>query len=376
MPPLDPAPIDKSNPLPLYLQVREHLRRQIQSGALPAGAALPFERDLAARLGVGLITVQHALAGLAAEGLIVRIKRKGTFVSPRLAAPPPAPRTLAFILPDIEDLFLSELYRGVAAAARQSRYRVSIFSSDRDTAQEAAHIAQLGQGGESGAVIFPNWGRTNAAELFSLQRRGFPFVLVNRFFRDLDADSVVADNRAGALAAVEHLISLGHRRIGCLGWLPSTAIEDRLDGYRLALGRHSIPYDERLVRSLLDEAPAACQGHEPAAGGYAEMRYLLSLPAPPTAVFAVSDRLVPGALGAAAEAGLRVPGDLSLVGFDDAPGSDALGLTTIAQPAFEMGRRAAALLVERLESSPAAPCRRLVLPVGLVCRRSSRAPAA
>jgi len=367
---------DRTNPLPLYIQVREDLRRQIETGQLPPGHRLELEETLSTQYAVSSITVKRALRDLAAEGLLVRIKRKGTFVSPRTADSAAVPRTksLALIIPDIEDLFISEIYRGVSEAARASGFRVSILSSDRQMDKEAENIRELGRRGEDGAVIFPNWGRANAEQIFELKRSGVPFVLVNRFFRDIQTDYVVVNNRAGASAAVEHLVGLGHRRIGCIGWVECTAVEDRLDGYRLALGRHGIPYDEQLVRGILDEDRQRYAGVEPASGGYEEMQKLLALADRPTAVFAVSDRLAVGAMRAIAEAGLVLPGDVALVGVADVRYAEDLDLTTVAQPAFETGRMAAEILIGRIEdparNGATKTYRQVVLPTRLGVRGS------
>ncbi len=375
------AQADRENPLPLYIQVREDIRGQIESGVLPPGHRLPFERELVSQYGVSSVTVKHALRDLANEGLLVRIKRKGTFVSPRTSGlsgsggSGPRTKTLALIIPDIEDLFISEIYRGVADAARRGGYRVSIVSSDREVRKEAENIRDLGRRGEDGAVIFPNWGRANAEQVFELKRNKYPFVLVNRYFRDIQTDYVVVDNRAGACEAVEHLIRLGHRRIGCIGWVDCTAVENRLAGYRLALGRHGIACDEKLVRSILDESRDRYVGVEPASGGYQEMKNLLRLEPRPTAVFAVSDRLAVGAMRAITEAGLRIPDDVALVGFDDVHYAADLDLTTVAQPAFETGKKATEILIRRIEQrenrdGSDGKFRQVVLPAELIIRGS------
>ncbi len=372
------VPVDTKDPLPLYLQVQEDLRRKIDSGVLPPGCRLPMERDLGSQYGVSSVTIKHALRNLANEGLIVRIRRKGTFVSLRRdhhRACRTRTKTLALIVPDIEDIFISEIYRGVAGVAGQIGYCVSIFSSDRDVARESQHIRDLGQRGEDGAIIFPNWGRANAEEVFELKRRRFPFVMVNRYFRDIQTHYVVADNQAGATEAVEHLIRLGHRRIGCIGWVECTAIEDRLTGYRTAIGRHGIAYDEALVRGILDEGRDKIDGIEPVTGGYREMKKLLEVAPRPTAVFAVSDRLAMGAMRAIAEAGLSIPDDIALVGFDDVRYAADLDLSTVAQPASETGRTAVEILMRQIEAEslrePAVNLwQQVVLPTRFIIRGS------
>ncbi len=368
---------DRTNPLPLYIQVREDIRSQIESGRLAPGDRLLLERALTEQYAVSSVTVKRALRDLAHEGLVVRIKRKGTFVSPRKIERPdakPRAKTLALIVPDIEDLFLSEIYRGLADVARRAGFAVSILSSDREIKKERENIRSLGERSEHGAIIFPNWGRANAEEIFELKRRKFPFVLVNRCFRDIQTHYVIADNCAGACEAVEHLIRLKHRRIGCIGWVECTAVEDRLQGYRLALGRHGIPYDETLVRGILDEHRQNIADVEPASGGYQEMKKLLQSPNRPSAIFAVSDRLAVGAMRAIREAGLEVPDDVALVGFDDLRYASDLDLTTVAQPAFETGRTAAEILIGEIDGmnhdGSAERFRQVVLPTQLIVRGS------
>lgn len=365
--------IDKKRTLPLYLRIREDIRGKIESGTFPTGYALPFEHDLCIQYGVSRITVKHALRDLVNDGLIVRIKRKGTFVLPRGDKRSRSRRRtgmLALIVPDIEDLFISEIYRGVTSAASEQGYKISIHSSDGDIEKEAANIRSLRDRYWDGAVIFPNWGRANAEQVSELNGCNYPFVLVNRFFRDIQTDYVVTDNRTGACDAVEHLIGLGHHRIACIGWVECTAIEDRLAGYRQALERHGIEYDEALVRSVLDEDRDKYMGIEPRTGGCNEMKKLLQLEHPPTAVFAVSDRLAVGAMSAISQAGLTVPNDIALVGFDDVKYAADMDLTTVAQPAFETGQVAGRLLIKKLQKRGVAArkCQQIVLPAKLVIR--------
>ena len=151
-------------------------------------------------------------------------------------------------------------------------------------------------------------------------------------------------------------------------------MEDRLSGYRLALGRHGIPYDETLVRGILDEDRQNYAGVEPASGGFQEMKKLLQLDERPTAIFAVSDRLAVGAMRAITEAGLQIPDDVALVGFDDVRYAADLNLTTVAQPAFETGKNAAEILIGQIEgegrNGSGNKFRQVVLPTQLIVRGS------
>jgi LacI family transcriptional regulator len=153
---------------------------------------------------------------------------------------------------------------------------------------------------------------------------------------------VDVDNFEGGCMVMEHLISLGHRRISFVGKPNLTSSVDRFEGYKASLQKHGIPYDERLVRI----ATVASIN-----GGAMAMNELLKVENPPTAVFLVNDQLAIGAMQAVQENGLSVPEDISIVGFDDIPLAETLNppLTTVRQPAFEKGVQAARMLVQYLE---------------------------
>jgi LacI family transcriptional regulator len=181
-------------------------------------------------------------------------------------------------------------------------------------------------------------------ELKALQRLGYPFVVVDpREPLDEGVPAVSAANALGGRAATQHLLSLGHRRIGAITgvaeWLAST---ERLTGYRAALASSGALAD----RGLVIESDWTIEGGESAAAT------LLELPEPPTAIFAFNDNMAVGTLRAARVRGVRVPEDLSVVGFDDSEQAAIVtpALTTVRQPLAEMGRMAVSLLLRLLEN--------------------------
>jgi LacI family transcriptional regulator len=189
-----------------------------------------------------------------------------------------------------------------------------------------------------------------------------PFVLVGRH-PDERVNSIDVDNVGGARMAVEHLIRLGHTRIATItGPLTMSHGEDRLVGYRRALEAHQLAVDERLI----------VEGDYTEASGSLGAQRLL--PASPTAIFVASDVMAIGAFKTLREAGLRVPEDVALVGFDDVPIAAAIepALTTVRQPIEHLGSMAADLLLNSLASPPEAhaPAQRIILPTQLVVRES------
>ncbi len=193
-----------------------------------------------------------------------------------------------------------------------------------------------------------------------------PYVLIDHPGRDASDTAIQATNVQGAYSAVQHLAELGHTRIATIcGPMDLACSQDRLAGYRAALADHGIPYAEELVvgGDFLEQSGVEGGGR------------LLDLAKPPTAIFTVSDLMGFGVLRAAQTRGLRVPDDLSVVGFDDIDESALImpGLTTVRQPLAEMGRVATRLLVERIEKPETAP-QRIELPTELVIRGTT-APA-
>jgi DNA-binding LacI/PurR family transcriptional regulator len=189
---------------------------------------------------------------------------------------------------------------------------------------------------------------------------GVPFVLIGRYSHER-ASYVDVDNVVGARMAVEHLLRLGHERVATItGPLNMCAGQDRLEGYRQALAARGIPVDEDLI----------AEGDFTEGGGRAAMRRLL--PHRPTAVFAASDMMAVGAIKVLREAGLRVPEDVAVVGFDDIPLASMVEppLTTVRQPIEQLGSMAVELLVSLMENPGEETVHRVVLPTELVIRAS------
>ncbi|MGX7826410.1 LacI family DNA-binding transcriptional regulator [Actinokineospora sp. 24-640] len=206
-----------------------------------------------------------------------------------------------------------------------------------------------------------------ASQQVQLANREIPFVLVDPTGEpDHGVPSVGADNWSGGLAATRHLVGLGHRRIAIITGLPHLlSARARIDGHRAALDEAGLPADPALVR----------EGSFQIADGYRQTRALMRLPDPPTAIFASNDGEALGVYQAAHALGLRIPDDLSVVGFDDLPPAEIMipALTTVRQPLGEMAATATELVVE-LSKGMRARSHRVVLPTELVVRASTAAP--
>ncbi|MBN1666143.1 MAG: LacI family DNA-binding transcriptional regulator [Anaerolineales bacterium] len=264
------------------------------------------------------------------------------------------------------DPFFPGLTMGIAQACNHFDYTVSLFLTDT-LEDERKLLPRLSQPGMVDGVIVQSTYEQDPA-IPALQGGQVPFIVVGRPFAGLYTAFVDVDNVAGARLAVDHLASLGYRRIATItGALNTQAARHRLQGYRQALAEHGLAAAEDWVQ----------EGDFSEAGGYQATVRLLALPAQerPQAIFAASDAMALGALRACQAAGLAVPEQLALVGFDDLPpaASSRPALTTIRQPIQVLGYRAVELLVGMLETS-GEDLPQHVLQPELVVRQSCGAP--
>lgn len=335
----------------------------------------PTSADVASAAGVSRTTVSFVLNGRTDVKIPVETRNRVLAAAEHLGYHPHAParqlaggrsNILALVLRQTPeqvagDAILAETLRGFAAAARSGGFRVMVEPLP-PSGPESTYASLLRAQHADGLVI--SGPRIDDPSLRELVRDGFPIVLQGTL-ADVDVASVDVDNVAGARRAVEHLVSIGHRRIACITNAPLvyTAARDRLDGYLDALRSAGIDADPALIAEAGFDAPS----------GHAAMNRLLAGPAF-DAVFVASDVVALGAIGALREVGRRVPDDVSVVGFDDIPLAAYFDppLTTVRLPAFELGQAAGRALLERI-AGKAVPARTL-LPTELILRASTAPP--
>jgi LacI family transcriptional regulator len=274
-------------------------------------------------------------------------------------------KTVGVIIPDLQNPFFTAVVRGVDREMKEAGYSLLLGNSDEDPAREEELLATLRAEGVAGIVIVPLDARNSSYQDLIEPHR--PIVATDRLPASLQADCVTVDNAAGARLAIEHLLALGHLRIALLNGPSkhSTAVE-RERGYLAALRAADVmPRPELIYRGDFSDA-----------AGYLGMRELMGLRPPVSAVFVANNLMTLGALRALHEMQVRIPGDLALVSFDDMPWATSLNppLTAVAQPALEIGRSAAELLLARI-ADPDRPVRHLVLDSTLIVRASCGAPA-
>jgi LacI family transcriptional regulator len=243
-------------------------------------------------------------------------------------------KTLGIVIPDLRNPFFAELAHHVELAARRRGYKLLLACSEEDPALETEHLESLSSWRVDGVVLAPVGDAAHGGP-----PRAAPLVVIDR---SLDALAVVAaDHRGGARLATDYLLSLGHRRIGCVaGPANVAAARERLAGFLDAVAaareRLGVAIDERVVHAAFD-CDAGRQAGEA----------LLTLKTPPTAIFASSDQQAIGAMRAAADRGFEIPRQLSIVGFDGILVSDLVTprLTTVMQPVAAIAEAAIARLL-------------------------------
>src|SRR5579862_3460716 len=210
------------------------------------------------------------------------------------------------LIPDITNPFFATLFRGIEDELAQRDFIAILANTDDQPARESHSLAMLRGRQVDGFILATARRRDPAVE--ELTMADVPFVLVNRHTDPITANAVVPDDLSGARIAIEHLHRLGHRRIAHIAGAEDVSTgHTRRMGYIAALERHQVPFDPTLL----------VQGSYRESGGYEAMQQLLQLARPPTAVFAVNDLAAMGAIRAIREAGLTVPGDISIIGFND-----------------------------------------------------------
>ena len=271
--------------------------------------------------------------------------------------------TIGLVIPDAANPYYGELARAVEEVSFQNGYTVILGHSSHLLERELRYAQVLRSKQVDGAIFHPS--TPDLEPVRFLVQAGIQVVVLERLVAEYPC--IVADDERGGYLATQHLLDLGHRQIGCIvrAGDPTTS-SARADGYRAALAEKGIRLDDKLIVASEFEYAA---GEEAA-------RQLLRLPQRPTAVVAHNDIMAIGAMKAFDEAGLRVPEDMSLVGFDDIALARYVRppLTTVANPKDQMGRAAAELLLDLLSHEAVDLPPRSPLPVHLVVRGSTAPP--
>jgi LacI family transcriptional regulator len=266
--------------------------------------------------------------------------------------------TLGILVPDLTTQYMGEIVRGAMEEARRAGMELLISTAFNDTRER--NQLNLLRGITDGLIlVLPH---TDDKEIQTIESAGVPIVLIDHRGSDIKLPAVDIDNYTGGRTATEYLLGLNHKRIGFVAGYYQASSE-RLRGYKEALLNAGVSFNSRFV----------LEGNFSQPGGFSATRQLLSLPKPPTAIFAANDLSAFGVIEAVKEHGLRVPDDISVIGFDDIPMASQVypPLTTMRQPLADMGAAAARLMMAKLRGVEP-PSNRITLPTELVVRATTR----
>jgi DNA-binding LacI/PurR family transcriptional regulator len=258
--------------------------------------------------------------------------------------------------------FFYEILAGVQKVASSKGYALLLGVSDLSVAREAEQVEFMSDRRVDGLVIVSVADAGHCAHIERLRRGHIPFVLVDERVVGLECDYVMSENAKGARQAILHLLSLGHSRIGLVGndcWRKASTTVDRLEGCRSALAEAGLIFEPKLVCYLPEGAEEET------------LKQFLSEQESVSAILLTSDSMASWVFSVARQLGLEIPRRLALVGFDDSAEAATMPvpLTTVRQPCFEMGRRAAEVLLDKLACSNDGLCQ-IQLPTELIIRSS------
>lgn len=330
-------------------RIDDQLRYHLRSAVVNMSAKI---KDVAAAAGVSVATVSRVLSnGPVSDALRKRVLKAVAQLGyrPNLSARrlrSQHSQTVGLIVSDIRNPFFTAVSRAVEDAAYRAGMRVILCNADENLEKEAMYLRLMQEERVSGVIFSPT---AATARRFCAEGFEFPVVMIDRSDPAGQTDAVVLDNAQAASQLVEHLVERGYRRIAGLFGNISTTGEERCLGYQTALAGHQLAPNAHFISPSSEAAEQ-------------QVKQLLRAPEHPDALIASNGLLLLGALRALREAGVSIPGDIALAGFDNDVWTSLVGdgLTVIEQPVYNIGTMAMEMLLTRLEN-PDLPRRKMVL---------------
>ncbi len=347
----------------VYEPLLKRIRQSIRSGKLVPGAFVGSEHEMSRETGLSRVSIRRAIGRLVDEGLVERRPGKGVFVREAHVAT----RMIQLVVPDLKWDRCVKTVQGIKSAASQCGVFCQIYDAHDSLDMDVEMIRRLPESQADGAIILAMHERKFSQAMYELHTRNYPFVLVDQRIQELDIPSVTADNYGGGYQVGQELIKLGHRRIGFVGLLRPHTGRERMEGLRDAVIDAGLPFDRSLVLDIEDEENISDWRERQ----YRYTQRLLNRPDRPTAIFFMSDSPAMVSYRAIKDLGLRIPQDVSVVGFDDDEAGRWMDppLSTVDQQAQEQGRAALEILLKRI-ADPQRPVEHRLVPTVWTPRRS------
>jgi GntR family transcriptional regulator, arabinose operon transcriptional repressor len=380
---------------PLYVRIIEEYKAKILEGELKENERLPSEMEVANDYGVSRITSKRAFEELEREGFIYRVKGSGSYVAERkekkgkTVSFSNAMKVIDIVIPfDSSQGRSIDMIRGINDYLQENGYFLKILNTIQDVNKERELLSSLYNTGASGIIYYPISGRNNSDILQILSLNNFPVITVDKYFEGLPIDYVISDNLSGSYNAISYLINKGHENIGYISEIAletATSVRDRFYGYCKALKDNGleIKYDNYVVNYIDDiriNHPELLESFTIKSSPFNKkcMEYMkrilngfLDRQDKITAIHTVNDYVAMHILKTALDMGVKVPDELSIVGFDNIEISQHLEvpLTTVEQDFYQVGYKAAMVLIDRI-SSGLSKQEKIIIPTKLIERES------
>jgi GntR family transcriptional regulator of arabinose operon len=334
---------------PKYLQLKEEILSWIVAGRYRPDDKLPSENELAEQFSLSRQTVRQSIGELVQEGWLAREQGKGTFVSRQSTTGhrrPTGNRTVGIITTSISDYIFPSIVRGVEAALKARGYRLLLSSTYNRKDKERESLEMMLSYPVSGLIVEPTKsaeGNPNFDNYLALEDHGIPLLMINETYPDLAYPCLRVDDDAGGFMAANYILELGHRKVAGIFKTDDLQGVRRMKGFIRACREQRLsPEESTIVRYSTED-----KGERP----QQMLREMLLSDNPPTALVCYNDQLAVSLLDTIRGIGLRIPEDLSIIGYDDSFLATAteIKLTTIEHPKSGLGEKAASLLVAQLE---------------------------
>ncbi|HUX60025.1 MAG TPA: GntR family transcriptional regulator [Ignavibacteriaceae bacterium] len=363
--------INFNDPTPLYEQIEKSIKRKIEIGDLLPGDPIGSQNDLSKEFKVSVITVKKALSDLVNEGILFTRVGKGTYVADKTQKRIgiTKQKTIGLVLRDIKHPFFSMVVHGIEERAYELGYNIMLSSSSNKIEKEESQINHFKEIGVDGLIIASLSLEYRATDYIQkIHNENFPYIMVS-YMHDPDYWYVGSDQEIGGFIATEHLIKTGYKSIGYVHIGKGNLLSEvRKNGYYRALTEYNIPYDSKLIFFLGSENFDS--GSDRFQLGYEFGKTFKSLEKKPDALFIYSDLTALGFEQAALEAGISIPDEVAIVGFDDLEMARyaSIPLTTVNQSAEKIGRRAVEIIEKRINGNDIG--NRTILKPSLIIRES------
>ncbi|MCK9221232.1 MAG: GntR family transcriptional regulator [Limnochordia bacterium] len=357
---------------PLYSQIEDALRRRIEYGEFKSGCQIPTEIELMETFQVSRTTVRTAVANLVNDGLLCRVQGRGTFVAEQetKVSTPSRERvsqenmSIGVVIAGLMGYQPSTVIRGIEAALRANDVNLMLLSSNINPDIEKENLERLLRADVQGIIIWPSGHQEDAVRRIVETSQVVPVLLIDCFFRGIDLPYVVSDNFGGAYEAADYLISRGCQRIGFVSTMSPTepgvlsSISERYRGYVMALENNGMVADEALLFSHWNYSFEHTSFAE-----YVKRNQI-------DAILIENDNVLVQVVKVCQEKGIRIPDDLTIVGFDDSQILSSLSfpVSSVRQRWYDMGYTAGRMMIKMIYGEHSILDRQIVLPIRLMIR--------